>query len=110
MVAEGLVDVSGIVDKIAPDVSPSTLAVAGRYILTPSIFQDLERIPRGVGREIQLTDGIAQLLSHEVVFAYRYEGTRCDCGSKIGFLQATVELGDVHAEVGKDFAQLMDQR
>lgn len=110
LVAEGLVDVSGIVEKPAPDVSPSTLAVAGRYILTPSIFQELESIQRGVGGEIQLTDGIAQLLRREVVFAYRYEGTRYDCGSKLGFLQATVALGVVHAEVGKDFARWMDQR
>lgn len=109
-VEEGLVDVSVIVEKPAPDVSPSTLAVAGRYILTPGIFKELESIPRGVGGEIQLTDGIAQLLQREVVFAYRYDGTRYDCGSKLGFLQATVALGVEHAEVGKDFARWMDQR
>ncbi len=105
VVSDGLVDVTGIVEKPAPDVAPSTLAVAGRYILTPGIFQELERIPRGVGGEIQLTDGIAQLLRHEKVFAYRYEGVRYDCGSKLGFLQATVDLGVRHPEVGHEFAQ-----
>jgi len=103
-VEEDLMDVSGIVEKPAPDVAPSTLAVAGRYILTPGIFAELENIPRGVGGEIQLTDGIAQLLRREKVFAYRYQGTRYDCGSKLGFLQATVDLGVKHAEVGEEFA------
>jgi UTP--glucose-1-phosphate uridylyltransferase len=100
---EGVVDVTGIVEKPAPEAAPSTLAVAGRYILTPSIFAELETIPRGVGGEIQLTDGIEQLLRREKVFAYRYKGTRYDCGSKIGFLQATVDLGEQHSEVGKEF-------
>jgi len=109
-VQDGLVDVSGIVEKPAPDVAPSTLAVAGRYILTPGIFRELENIPRGVGGEIQLTDGIAQLLRREKVFAYRYQGTRYDCGSKLGFLQATVDLGVHHAEVGEEFAQWLRQR
>ena len=110
VVSDGLVDVTGIVEKPAPDVAPSTLAVAGRYILTPGIFQELERIPRGVGGEIQLTDGIAQLLRHEKVFAYRYEGVRYDCGSKLGFLQATVDLGVQHPEVGHEFAQWLKAR
>lgn len=110
VVSDGLVDVTGIVEKPAPDVAPSTLAVAGRYILTPGIFQELERIPRGVGGEIQLTDGIAQLLRREKVFAYRYEGVRYDCGSKLGFLQATVDLGVQHPEVGHEFAQWLKAR
>ena len=110
VVSDGLVDVTGIVEKPAPDVAPSTLAVAGRYILTPGIFHELERIPRGVGGEIQLTDGIAQLLRHEKVFAYRYEGVRYDCGSKLGFLQATVDLGVRHPEVGHEFAQWLKAR
>ena len=110
VVSDGLVDVTGIVEKPAPDVAPSTLAVAGRYILAPGIFQELERIPRGVGGEIQLTDGIAQLLRHEKVFAYRYEGVRYDCGSKLGFLQATVDLGVRHPEVGHEFAQWLKAR
>lgn len=109
-VEDGVVDVTGIVEKPAPDVAPSTLAVAGRYILTPGIFHELENIPRGVGGEIQLTDGIAQLLRREKVFAYRYEGTRYDCGSKLGFLQATVDLGVQHAEVGSEFVRWMQQR
>ena len=90
-VGQDVVDVTGIVEKPAPELAPTTLAVAGRYILTPGIFHELENIPRGVGGEIQLTDGIAQLLRREKVFAYRYEGTRYDCGSKLGFLQATVD-------------------
>ena len=109
-VEDGVVDVTGIVEKPAPDVAPSTLAVAGRYILTPGIFHELENIPRGVGGEIQLTDGIAQLLRREKVFAYRYEGTRYDCGSKLGFLQATVDLGVQHAEVGTEFADWLRSR
>lgn len=110
VVNDGVVDVAGIVEKPAPDAAPSTLAVAGRYILTPGIFQELERIPRGVGGEIQLTDGIAQLLRHEKVFAYRYEGVRYDCGSELGFLQATVDLGVRHSEVGNEFAQWLKSR
>jgi UTP--glucose-1-phosphate uridylyltransferase len=110
VVNDGLTDVSGIVEKPAPEVAPTTLAVAGRYILTPGIFKELESIPRGVGGEIQLTDGIAQLLRREKVFAYRYAGTRYDCGSKLGFLQATVDLGLEHDEVGADFAAWMQAR
>ena len=109
-IEDGVVDVSGIVEKPAPEVAPTTLAVAGRYILTPGIFHELENIPRGVGGEIQLTDGIAQLLRREKVFAYRYEGTRYDCGSKLGFLQATVDLGVQHAEVGPEFADWLKGR
>ncbi len=110
VVQEGVVDVTGIVEKPAPEVAPSTLAVAGRYILTPGIFHELENIPRGVGGEIQLTDGIAQLLRREKVFAYRYQGTRYDCGSKLGFLQATVDLGVKHTEVGNEFADWLQRR
>ncbi len=110
LLAEGLVDVTGIVEKPAPEAAPSTLAVAGRYILTPSIFAELETIPRGVGGEIQLTDGIEQLLHREKVFAYRYEGVRYDCGSKLGFLQATVDLGVQHNEVGADFREWLLNR
>ena len=109
-VADGLVDVSGIVEKPAPEVAPTTLAVAGRYILTPGIFAELENLPRGVGGEIQLTDAIAQLLRREKVFAYRYEGTRYDCGSKLGFLQATVDLAERHEEVGAEFAAWLRER
>jgi UTP--glucose-1-phosphate uridylyltransferase len=109
-VADGLVDVSGMVEKPAPADAPSTLAVAGRYILTAGIFAELESLPRGVGGEIQLTDGIARLLRREKVFAYRYAGQRYDCGSKLGFLQATVDLGEKHDEVGAEFKAWMAQR
>jgi len=110
VVAERMSAVTAIVEKPEPDHAPSTLAVAGRYILTPGIFAELERLPRGVGGEIQLTDGIAQLLRREKVFAYRYSGTRYDCGSKLGFLQASVDLGVCHHEVGADFAQWLAER
>jgi UTP--glucose-1-phosphate uridylyltransferase len=109
-IAADMVDMSGIVEKPAPEVAPTTLAVAGRYILTPGIFAELESLPRGVGGEIQLTDGIAQLLRREKVFAYRYQGQRYDCGSKLGFLQATVDLGREHAEVGTDFMAWLQER
>ena len=107
---EELVDVDGIVEKPAPENAPTTLAVAGRYILTHGIFDALANLPRGVGGEIQLTDGIARLLRREKVFAYRYHGTRYDCGSKLGFLQATVDLGEQHAEVGREFSAWLQAR
>ena len=99
-----LVDVGGIVEKPSPEEAPSTLAVAGRYILTPGIFDELAHQQKGVGGEIQLTDAIASMLRREKVFAYRYEGSRYDCGSKLGFLQATVDLALRHNEVGRDFS------
>ena len=103
MVTENTMDIDEIVEKPAPEVAPSHLGVAGRYILTPGIFEELRRIPRGVGGEIQLTDAIAALLRREKVFAYRYEGIRYDCGSKEGFLQANVELALKHPELGEGF-------
>ncbi len=109
-ISSKIVDVSGIVEKPAPEVAPTTLAVAGRYILTPGIFKELEKLPRGVGGEIQLTDGIAQLLRREKVFAFRYKGTRYDCGSKLGFLQATVDLAVHHDEVGEEFSEWLQSR
>jgi UTP--glucose-1-phosphate uridylyltransferase len=109
-VADGVVDVSGIVEKPKPEVAPSTLAVAGRYILTPGIFAELEHLPCGTGGEIQLTDAIAQLLRREKVFAFRYAGARYDCGSKLGFLQATVDLGETHPQVGREFRQWLVER
>ena len=102
-VGERLVDITRIVEKPAPDVAPSRLGVAGRYVLTPRVFDEIARQQRGVGGEIQLTDGIAGLLRHEKVFAYRYEGRRYDCGTKEGFLQANVELALEDAELGPDF-------
>ncbi len=105
-----VLDLTGIIEKPAPEVAPTTLAVAGRYILTPGIFAELKSLPRGVGGEIQLTDGIANLLRREKVFAYRYQGVRYDCGSKLGFLQATVDLGENHSEVGKEFSAWLAER
>jgi UTP--glucose-1-phosphate uridylyltransferase len=102
-VGDRLVDIERIVEKPAPEVAPSRLGVAGRYILTPRVFEEIAKQPRGVGGEIQLTDGIAGLLQSEKVYAYRYAGKRYDCGSKEGFLQANVELALAHAELGADF-------
>jgi UTP--glucose-1-phosphate uridylyltransferase len=98
-----LVDVTRIVEKPAPEDAPSRLGVAGRYILTPGVFHEIATQPRGVGGEIQLTDGIASLLRREKVFAYRYEGRRYDCGSKEGFLEANVELALAHPQLGPGF-------
>ncbi len=102
-VAERVEQINGIIEKPKPEDAPSTLAVVGRYILTPRIFHHLENIKPGAGGEIQLTDGIASLLSEEQVLAYRYDGTRYDCGSKLGYLQASVVFGRRHPEVGADF-------
>jgi UTP--glucose-1-phosphate uridylyltransferase len=96
--------VHAIVEKPKPEVAPSTLAVVGRYILTPRIFYHLENIKPGAGGEIQLTDGIAELLKEEQLLAYRFDGTRYDCGSKLGYLQAQVAYGLKHQELRKDFA------
>lgn len=109
-VNEVMLDVSGIVEKPAPEVAPTTLGVAGRYILTPGIFAELANLPQGVGGEVQLTDGIASLLRREKVFAYRYQGKRYDCGSKLGFLQATVDLAEDHHEVGGEFTTWLRMR
>jgi len=101
--AERLHQVLDIVEKPDPKVAPSTLGVVGRYILTPRIFALLKETPRGAGGEIQLTDAIAALLKHEKVFGYEFEGVRYDCGSKDGYLRATVEYGLKHTELGNTF-------
>ena len=98
-----LIEMSRIVEKPAPENAPSRFGVAGRYVLTPRVFDEIASQPRGVGGEIQLTDGIAALLRHEKVYAYRYEGKRYDCGSREGFLQANVELALANEELGADF-------
>jgi len=100
---ERLVEVQQIVEKPAPEKAPSRLGVAGRYILTPAVFDQIRQQPRGVGNEIQLTDGIAGLLRSEKVFAYQYVGKRYDCGSKEGFLEANVELALRHPQIGAGF-------
>ncbi len=106
-VNDRLVNVERIVEKPKPADAPSRLGVAGRYILTPGVFHEIENQKRGVGGEIQLTDGIAGLLRREKVFAYRYEGRRYDCGSKEGFLQANVELALEHPQLGAAFREYL---
>ena len=100
---EQLMKVSAMVEKPAPEAAPSRMAVAGRYILTPAVFKHIRSQKPGVGGELQLTDGIASLLSEESVYAFEYRGKRYDCGSKEGFLEATVELALQHPEVGARF-------
>ncbi len=95
--------VEAIVEKPKPEVAPSNLAVVGRYILTPRIFDHLARLDPGAGGEIQLTDGIASLMHDERVLAYRFSGVRYDCGNKLGYLQAMIALGRKHPEVGASF-------
>ncbi|HLA35213.1 MAG TPA: UTP--glucose-1-phosphate uridylyltransferase GalU [Rhodocyclaceae bacterium] len=102
--SDTLEQIARIVEKPAPEEAPSTLAVVGRYILTPRIFHHLATIGKGSGGEIQLTDGIAALLHEEQVLAYRYQGTRYDCGDKLGYLKATIAFGLRHPEVGAEFA------
>ncbi|MEY3379632.1 MAG: hypothetical protein RL468_230 [Pseudomonadota bacterium] len=106
---ERLLQIDQMVEKPAPEQAPSRLAVAGRYILTPAIFEQIRQQPRGAGGEIQLTDGISGLLKQESVYAYRYQGKRYDCGSKEGFLQATVEIAMTHPEVGQIFRSYLKQ-
>jgi UTP--glucose-1-phosphate uridylyltransferase len=101
--------VSGIVEKPEPDVAPSTLAVVGRYVLSGSIFNHLENLGMGAGGEIQLTDGIAALMAHERVLAYRYAGQRYDCGSKLGYLKATTAMGLKHPETAEGFRAFLEQ-
>ena len=95
--------IRSIVEKPKPADAPSNLAVVGRYVLTPGVFAELEKIGRGAGGEIQLTDGIARLMQREFVYAHRFTGKRYDCGSKLGYLQATVEHALSHRELGRPF-------
>jgi UTP--glucose-1-phosphate uridylyltransferase len=105
-----LAQVDGIVEKPRPADAPSTLAVVGRYLLSPTIFDCLERVRPGRGGEIQLTDAIAELCERESVLAYAFDGQRFDCGSKLGYLAATLHFGVRHPEVGESFAQLLAAR
>jgi UTP--glucose-1-phosphate uridylyltransferase len=98
---------SHIVEKPKPDKAPSTLAVVGRYLLTGAIFEDLAKIGKGAGGEIQLTDGIARLMQREPIYSFEFEGKRYDCGSKLGYLQATVEYGLKHPSLGAEFAEYL---
>jgi len=100
--------VRSIVEKPKPADAPSNLAVVGRYVLAPAIFEHLEKLGQGAGGEIQLTDGIAALMREEAVYAYRFSGKRYDCGSKLGYLQATVEYALGHGELGGDFRKYLE--
>src|SRR5271170_3134934 len=100
---------SHIVEKPKPAEAASTLAVVGRYLLTASVFDDLARIGKGAGGEIQLTDGIARLMQREAVFSFEFEGKRYDCGNKLGYLQATVEYALKHPSLGSGFAAYLKE-
>jgi UTP--glucose-1-phosphate uridylyltransferase len=104
---ERVFDVKSIVEKPKPEVAPSNLAVVGRYLLSAEIFNYLEHIPRGTGGEIQLTDAIAALLKDRRVLAYEFQGRRYDCGSKLGYLQATVDYALKHPEVATSFRDFL---
>ena len=105
-----LVEVKGIVEKPQPEDAPSNRGVVGRYVLTSQIFHHLAQTGRGAGNEIQLTDGIARLLERDRVMAYAFEGRRYDCGSKIGYLQATVEYALKHHHLGEEFTEWVKER
>ena len=96
-----------IIEKPRPEDAPSNLAVVGRYLLAPEIFDKLETTGRGAGGEIQLTDAIADLLGDADIYAYSFSGTRYDCGSKLGYLQATVAFGLAHDEVSESFREFL---
>lgn len=106
-VGDRLWRVSGIVEKPAPEKAPSNIAVVGRYILDASIFKIIEDTQTGAGGEIQLTDAIATQLESKSIYAYEFSGRRYDCGSKLGYLQATVEYGVKHPEIGTEFSEYL---
>lgn len=108
-ISSNVSQLKGIVEKPQPEDAPSTLAVVGRYILTPKIFDCLENVKPGKGGEIQLTDGIAALMQYEKVLAYRFQGKRYDCGSKLGYVKANVEYAMRHPEIGADFLKFLHQ-
>lgn len=108
-IEKNLLQLKSIVEKPKPVDAPSTLAVVGRYVLTPKIFDCLEKVKPGKGGEIQLTDGISDLMQFEDILAYRFAGTRYDCGSKLGFMKANVELALKHPEISKEFSEYLAQ-
>ena len=108
-IEERLAQVEEIVEKPSPEQAPSDQAIVGRYILTPAIFDKLKQTERGAGGEIQLTDALAELRNEEPIYAYSFEGKRYDCGSKIGYLQATVEFALQHNELAEDFKEYLKQ-
>jgi UTP--glucose-1-phosphate uridylyltransferase len=107
--SDDLMDVRQFVEKPAPEVAPSNWGVAGRYVLTPEVFDQIRNQPRGVGGEIQLTDGIAGLMATQKVHAFRYAGKRYDCGSKEGFLEATVDLAMAREDLAPSLRQVMQR-
>jgi UTP--glucose-1-phosphate uridylyltransferase len=109
-VSERCGTITEIVEKPAPEKAPSTTAVVGRYLLTPPIFDLLANQVPGAGGEIQLTDAIARLIHHQQVLAYRFEGKRFDCGSKLGYMQASGTLGERHPEIGPAFSEWLTRR
>jgi UTP--glucose-1-phosphate uridylyltransferase len=102
--------INRMVEKPKPGTTTSTLAVVGRYILTPRLFHHLRTMPPGAGGEIQLTDGISRLLAEEKVLAYAFEGRRYDCGAKLGYLEATVDFGLKHPDLAEDFSAFLRRR
>ncbi|OZA43139.1 MAG: UTP--glucose-1-phosphate uridylyltransferase [Hydrogenophilales bacterium 17-61-76] len=108
--AERVSRVNAIVEKPQPEDAPSNLGVVGRYILTPRIFHHIQELKPGAGGELQLTDAIAALLKEQQVLAYAFDGVRYDCGSKLGYLQATVEYALKHPEVSEEFGAYLKKR
>ena len=106
-ISDRVLQLKGIVEKPKPADAPSTLAVVGRYILTPAIFDCLEKVQPGKGGEIQLTDGIAALMQQERILAYRFDGRRFDCGSKLGYMKANVEFALRHPEISQEFREYL---
>ncbi len=106
--AERLLKLTAIVEKPTPEQAPSNMGVVGRYILTPSIFRHLHRLQPGSGGELQLTDAIAGLLKAEALLSYEFDGTRYDCGTKQGYLQATVQFGLKHPELRDEFLHFLE--
>jgi UTP--glucose-1-phosphate uridylyltransferase len=107
---DAIIKLSGIIEKPSPEDAPSNLGVVGRYVLKPRIFHHIRSLKPGAGGEYQLTDAIQSLLSDEQVLAYKYHGTRFDCGSKLGYLKATVEFALRHPEVAADFQEYLNTR
>ena len=108
-IADRVTSIDGTIEKPSPENAPSTLAVVGRYILTPGIFDFLENQEKGAGGEIQLTDAIARLLGEEQILAYQFDGVRYDCGSKLGYLQATVEYALRHPDLREPFGRYLQR-
>lgn len=107
---DNIFQLANIVEKPAPENAPSNMGVVGRYVLTANIFSQIRQLNPGAGGEYQLTDAIQSLIQKEQVLAYEYEGIRYDCGSKLGYLKATVEFALNHPEVGAEFAEFLKNR